>query len=363
MAVFQRGQVWWYEFVFHGQRIRESTGSGSKTLAVRAERERRRQMEEGANSLKSRKWPKTFRFAAKEWLAVNTPHWSAGTLEIQQRVLGHLATFNELLLSDIAPEHIARHQAARKKSGASNRSINMEIGALRMILRKARLWANIQPDVRMLPERSDVGRALTRDEESRLLAACQKSRSRSLYPAVLLSIHSGLRNQELRLLRWRQVDMLERSITVGRSKTQGGSGRVVPLSDTAWRCIQGWRGQFSEAKPEHYVFPSEKYGFAGEAGYQHGAIVPYDIRPDVPIGSWKVAWANALEAAGVQCRWHDLRHTFVSRIAEGQVSDATIMALAGHLSVKMKEKYSHTRREAKRQAIALLDSQVVATVQ
>ncbi len=363
MAVFQRGEVWWYEFVFHGQRIRESTGSGSKTLAVRAERERRRQLDEGANSLKARKWPRTFRFAAKEWLAVNTPHWSEGTLEIQQRVLGHLATFNDLLLSDIAPEHIARHQAARKKAGASNRSINMEIGALRMILRKARLWANIQPDVRMLPERSDVGRALSADEVHRLLVACKKSRSRGLYPAVLLSIHTGLRNQELRLLRWRQVDMLERTITVGRSKTKGGEGRTVPLSETATLCIQEWRREFPDAKPEHYVFPSEKYGFAGEAGYLHGAIVPYNLNPDVPIGSWQIAWSNALKAADVRCRWHDLRHTFVSRIAEGQVSDATIMALAGHLSVKMKEKYSHTRQEAKRQAVALLDSQAVATVQ
>ena len=83
--------------------------------------------------------------------------------------------------------------------------------------------------------------------------------------------------------------------------------------------------------------------------------MPYNVRPGVSIGSWKVAWTNAKKAAGIQCRWHDLRHTFVSRIAEGQVSDATIMALAGHLSVKMKEKYSHTRTEAKRQAVTMLD--------
>jgi integrase len=226
---------------------------------------------------------------------------------------------------------------------------------LRAILRKQRLWANLQPDVKMLRARSDIGRALSRDEETRLLAACKASRSRSLYPAVLLSIHSGLRNQELRLLRWRQIDMLEHTLTVGKSKTAGGEGRTVPLSDTAWRCIQEWRSQWPEAHPEHYLFPSEKYGLAGEEGYLHGALVPYDVRPDAPMGSWKVAWTNAKQAAGVQCRWHDLRHTFVSRIAEGQVSDATIMALAGHMSVKMKEKYSHVRAESKRQAILTLD--------
>jgi hypothetical protein len=57
----------------------------------------------------------------------------------------------------------------------------------------------------------------------------------------------------------------------------------------------------------------------------------------------------------VACRWHDMRHSFISRLAEGEASDATIMSLAGHLSRKMMEKYYHTRNEAKRQAISALD--------
>jgi integrase len=74
----------------------------------------------------------------------------------------------------------------------------------------------------------------------------------------------------------------------------------------------------------------------------------------------EVAWKMALEKANVECRWHDLRHTFVSRMAESMASDATIMALAGHLSVKMKERYSHVRAESKRQAIATLDRPLAA---
>jgi integrase len=79
------------------------------------------------------------------------------------------------------------------------------------------------------------------------------------------------------------------------------------------------------------------------------------------IGSWKVSWTAARNAAQVSCRWHDMRHTFVSTMAEGEASDATIMSLAGHLSRKMMEKYSHTRNEAKRQAIAALDKSLKAT--
>jgi integrase len=119
--------------------------------------------------------------------------------------------------------------------------------------------------------------------------------------------------------------------------------------------MQEWRSNFPDAAPSHFVFPSERYGLDGESGYADGKVLPYSIRPEVAIGSWKVAWTAARTKAGVNCRWHDLRHTFVSKMAEGQASDATIMALAGHLSRKMMERYSHVRNEAKRIAISALD--------
>ncbi|HTV81627.1 MAG TPA: site-specific integrase [Acidobacteriaceae bacterium] len=261
-----------------------------------------------------------------------------------------------MLLSDISGDEVSRYQEDRKRKGASARTINMEIGTLRAILRKHRMWANIQPDVRMLTVRGEKGRALSEDEQLRLLAACKKSRSRSLYPAAILSLHTGLRNGELRLLRWHQVDLLENAVTVGKSKTTGGEGRIIPLSQTAARCLEAWRSAFPDAQPAHFVFPSERYGLDGEKGYTDGKTVPYEVKPTIAIGSWKVAWTAARSKAKVACRWHDMRHTFISKMAEGQASDATIMALAGHLSRKMMEKYSHVRNEAKRQAIAVLDS-------
>jgi integrase len=71
--------------------------------------------------------------------------------------------------------------------------------------------------------------------------------SRLLYPAILVSLHTGLRNEELRLLRWRQVDLLDGSITVGRSKTDGGKGRIVFLNQTVLRALKEGRSQFPEA--------------------------------------------------------------------------------------------------------------------
>jgi hypothetical protein len=88
------------------------------------------------------------------------------------------------------------------------------------------------------------------------------------------------------------------------------------------------------------------------------------MRQNVPIGSWKTAWRTARVAAKVECRWHDMRPTFVSKTAAGKASDATITSMSGHLSRKMLERYSHTQNEAKRDAIAVfdLDSHKIPTI-
>jgi integrase len=358
MRIFKRGPVYWFEFQFQGQRIQATTKTANKEVAGRIAQERRRKLELGTAGLKGVKKPLLFSVAAREWFEEKTADWSNNSARIETTNLNHLLPhFGKLLLTDIDPADINLYKGKRKGEKASPKTVNLEIATLRSILRKHRLWANLQPDVKMLRVREDVGRALSEDEQHRLLIACRNNRSRSLYPAFLLSHHTGLRSSELRHLRWRQIDLIENQLTVGKSKTAGGEGRVVPLSETAAACLREWRSQFPDAQPAHYVFCSERYGLQGEGedGHFGGKVAPYDVRPTVPIGSWKTAWKTARKAAGVECRWHDTRHTFVSSMAEGQASDATIMSLAGHVSRKMMEKYSHTRMAAKKAAISILD--------
>lgn len=259
-------------------------------------------------------------------------------------------------ISDISPSDIARFQRERQKAGASGREINMETAVARMILRKHRLWHLLEPDYRPLRERKEVGRALTTDESQRLFTAAKKSRSRSLFPALVLLLNTGMRVTELRLLQWRQVDLVERSLTVGRSKTQGGEGRMFPLNQDAFKALVEWRAQFDNPLPGHFVFLSERYGFDGQEGRLHGAVAVWNRDPEKPIGSWKVAWSACRKASGVNCRLHDLRHTFVSRLGEAKVADSTLTALSGWMSRKMLERYSHTRNDAKRHAVELLVS-------
>src|SRR5271155_5746065 len=104
MALYKRGEVWWYEFVFRGQRIRESSNSSAKTLAIRIERERRRQLELGVAGLKEGPQPLLFSVAMKRWLELNTPRWSKSNLRIGRRAGHLLPVFGKLLLSDVTAD-------------------------------------------------------------------------------------------------------------------------------------------------------------------------------------------------------------------------------------------------------------------
>ena len=91
----------------------------------------------------------------------------------------------------------------------------------------------------------------------------------------------------------------------------------------------------------------------------------FDTDPTKPITSWKTAWKRAKEAAGIECRFHDLRHTVVTRLLEkGQpfAVVAEIMGWSPGTAVRMAKRYGHIGPSAKRAAMFALDG-VVATTQ
>ena len=306
--LYRRGRIFWFEFTVGGRRYRETTRTASRTLAASVERKRHREVEENINGIRPRTLPQLFSVAAQDYLAQRRPSWAPKTYVIETTNLGHLKPhFGRLLVTDITARDISSYQQARRNERVAPKTVNNEIGSLRAILRRHRLWAQLAPDVRMLPVRTDIGMALTPDQEEALLRACAASRSRSLLPAVTLGIQTGLRNEELRFLRWRQVNLLTRTITVGKSKTPSGEGRGVPLNKTAAKVISTWAQEFPGRKPEHYVFPSERVGFSGNTEISQ----IYGTDPTTPLTSWKVAWTSARKTSGVQCRFHDLRHTCI----------------------------------------------------
>jgi integrase len=162
-----------------------------------------------------------------------------------------------------------------------------------------------------------------------------------LRAALALLLNTGLRDKELREIRWEQIDLInKKALTVGKSKTEAGTGRIIPLNETAFAALiehAAWyTRRFGECRPEWYVFA-------------FGKPLPKD--PTRPMTSFKTAWTKVREKAGVKGRWHDNRHTLATELAESGAGDEVIMSIAGHVSRAMLSRYSHVRMEAKRRAL------------
>jgi integrase len=311
-------------------------------------------MEESFNRISRPRTAQLFSAAAETWLQTKIAHLSPRSVIIERANLKHINPyFGKMLLCDVAADDIARYQAERLEKGAAPKTVNLEVGTLRAILRKNRLWASIQPEVRMLRAPENVGLAISREEEAALLEACRASRSRSLYPAVLIALNTCMRYSELRLLRWSQVDLKACTLTVGQSKTESGTGRVLPLNERAVAILGFWASLFPLRELSHFVFPSERYGASGD-----GATVVYASDPTKPIGRWKEAWESAKIQACVSCRFHDLRHTGCTRMLEAGVPFsvvATIMGWSPSTTVRMSRRYGHIGQTAQRHAVNALN--------
>ncbi len=254
------GKTWWYRFKFAGRVFEESTRTANRRRAERILLKRRNGLEEGLHGLKKRVTPVLFRVSAQDWLKAKSPSLAPRTVELHESCLKHVnGILGGLLITDIEARDISDYQEKRRKEKAAPKTINLEVGVIRGVLRHHKLWGHLADEVRMLPTRDDVGRALTPDEEAKLLAECAKSRSRVLHPFVVLALNTGMRYSELRLLQWRQVDLVGRTLTVGASKTEAGAGRSVPLNERAFTTLATWATSFPEREPEHYLFPSEQY--------------------------------------------------------------------------------------------------------
>ena len=156
----------------------------------------------------------------------------------------------------------------------------------------------------------------------------------------MLALNAGIRDAELKQLTWNQINLKRRYLTVGKSKTEAGEGRTIPLnsalSATMNEYAEWYQERFSEIKPEWYVFPFGK---------------PRPSDPTRPVTTLKTAWNNVRKNAKVKGRWHDHRHTMITHLAESGAGDQTIMDIAGHVSKNMLKHYSHIRMEAKRDAL------------
>ena len=197
-----------------------------------------------------------------------------------------------------------------------------------------------------IPARNKRDRFLSDDEEV-LLFSQLKGRRSHLVPIVRLALETGLRKGELCRLELDHVNLssTSRIVTLPSAKTatvlpgelivvrgKGGKHRTVPLSAQATRVVEL---QIGDLLNKRYLFTSKRTGGM--------------------IAEIKKAFAGAVSDAGIEdFRFHDLRHTFATRLNAAGVDAITRRDLLGHSTIEMSDDYTHSSAEGRQRAIEML---------
>jgi integrase len=304
--------------------------------------------------------------------------WALAHRRSAQRTLDRLkGCFPEFMkkpMPEISAWLVEKWRSERKATGIQPSTINRDITALKAVLSKAVDWsilevhplANVKPlkaagktIVRFLSdeERDSLEAALARREqeirEGRARAnEWRRARGVSLFPdysesgfadhlfpAVALSLHTGLRRGELLGLTWQCVDLGGRRITIQADTSKSQSSRHVPLNRKATDVLERWWKQ--HGRPcRGFVFQSSDGG---------------------ALSDLKKAWKGLLRKAGiVSFRWHDMRHDFASQLVMSGVDLNTVRELLGHSDLKMTLRYAHLAPRITAEAVARLDRLAVS---
>jgi integrase len=157
------------------------------------------------------------------------------------------------------------------------------------------------------------------------MAAIDKSRTRNLRELVVLAINTGMRFGEMNDLTWDRVDLLNRTIWLPGRATKNKKGRHVPLNDNALAALNAIPERIDGGR----VFTNARMNED-----------PFKI---------------ALKRARIKnFRFHDLRHTFASRLVMAGIDLYRVSQLLGHSNVLMTQRYAHLAPSAGREAVDVL---------
>lgn len=311
MPLYKRGNTWWIRFTTpSGERIRRSAGTADKTQA-----------QELHDQLKAEAWriqslgekPKhTWDEAGYKWL-VETRHKATHADDksklrwLQQHLRGKL-------LCDIDRELISRIGQA-KAMEASAGTVNRHLALIRAILRRACHeweWIDKVPRIRLYPEPKRRVRWLTPDQVKRLLEELTPHQQ----DLVLFALSTGLRQSNVVNLEWSQVDLERKTTWIHPDQAKARRAIHVPLNSVALAVLFRQVGKH----------PTRVFTFRGR-----------------PI-AWANtrAWREALKRCGIEdFRWHDLRHTWASWLAQQGTPMNVLQELGGWESQEMVRRYAH----------------------
>lgn len=366
-GLHKRRGIWYYCLNIAGKRTFFSTKTNNFQEARKLRAKAVKDQEEGRlpNDLSKLPFEKLLAIVTED----RKIDLSENSIRIDRERSGPLLKyFSGRRVSTIDAPAIRAYQVERSKR-VGNRTVNLETKLLRTVLKAAKIWATIADSYKPLKEdRRGPGRALEEAQEQLLFEVARANPDWDVaFLAALVASNTTMRGCELKGLRLENVNLLAPEVSVQRSKGNTSGIRRIPLHPTAvWAFVRLLEraNALGSTAPEHFLFPAFRFRSKKP---DHGT----GFDPTMPQKTWRTAWrklvAETAHHAGegitdeaerqramapfIGLRFHDLRHLAVTKLAESEASDATIQAIAGHMSREMMEHYSHVRSAAKRKAI------------
>ncbi|RDH84504.1 MAG: hypothetical protein DIZ80_03220 [endosymbiont of Galathealinum brachiosum] len=301
----------------------------------------------------------------EEWV---TTHRKSG-VETIKTIKRHFNQFYQKPLSEINPWIIDKWRSDRKKAGISASTINRDIASLKSALSKAVEWRIIDThplsalkpfktdgkvNVRYLSdhETASLRKALI-DRDNKIINERENAnrwrekRGYDLYPDItnysyadhltpmtLLTINTGLRRGEMFDLKWTDINLDTKTLTIHGKTAKSGQTRHIPLNHEVIKTLTQWK---IHASDNELIFPNKK-------GNRFHTI--------------KRSWASIIKSAGITgFRWHDLRHDFASKLVMAGVPLNTVRELLGHTDLKTTLRYAHLAPDHKADAVERLSMQ------
>jgi integrase len=333
MSIYQRGKSWYYDFQSRGERYAGCIGQVSKTVAKEVLARKRAEAAEGRYSAPAKKQSTLLKDFAEEYLeyyrANRRPH-SVRRHEISWRAIQPV--FGGKRLEEISPFNLERYRRQRQQAGKSDVTINRELAFLRNLYTMAVTWgkATDNPVKKVRFAREDNGRIrmLSPEEQTRLLVHCGSQ----LKPLVLAALHTGFRASELLSLTWEDLSFQRQMITVRAAYAKNGECRSVPMNNILTKTLKAIR---IDGLSGGVIFRSQK---------------------GTPYRSFRTSFERAVKKADIaDFTFHDLRHTFASRLVMAGVDLPTVKELMGHKHMAMTLRYIHLSSDHKQRAVDTLE--------
>jgi len=336
MGLYHRGQTWWMRFTYKGRQIRKSAETTNKKLAKRIYHKILGEIAEGKWFERLPGEEKSFKEMIEKYLKEHSArNKTPKSHDRDKELANHLvSSFGDSILTEIAPRSISEYKAKRRDEGASPRTINYELALISHAFNlaiKEWEWLKDNPVSRVSRERVNniQERWLTFEEEEKLLDASPKW----LQGLIIFSLETGLRQGETLNLQWPQVDLFRRTITILEQKNRGKD--TIPLNERAQEVLK------AKAKIRHiktnYVFHNNN-------------------RNRIGVSNLLRAFYSATKKAKLKgFRWHDLRHTFATRLVQAGVDLYSVQKLGRWKNIQMVMRYAHHYSESLRAGVEALN--------